>query len=129
WKRRPSFCAPDTSRTSRWNGAFCRRRSVERWNWRISRSATVPGRQRRCACFTPGAAPAALGAFLLFFVVIVRLLLAVSLVRDMIACCCFRIRVLDSLRTSQQREEADEEAARRPAAGDSSNTAHQGKAG
>ncbi|KAH8618055.1 hypothetical protein ERJ75_000314700 [Trypanosoma vivax] len=86
WKRRPSFCAPDTSRTRRWKGAFCSSRSVERWNWRISRSATVPGLQRRCACFTPEPASDVLGAFLLFFDVTVFFVRAVSLVRDMVLC-------------------------------------------
>ncbi|GET87412.1 histone H3, putative [Leishmania tarentolae] len=81
WKRRPSFCALDTSRTRRWNGAHWISRLVLFWNLRISRIAHVPGRQRRCAFFTPDAP---LGAFLLFFDVMVRFARAVSLVRDMV---------------------------------------------
>ncbi|KAH9586588.1 hypothetical protein LSM04_003431 [Trypanosoma melophagium] len=96
WKRRPSFCAPDTSRTRRWNGAFCSSRSVERWNWRISRSATVPGRQRRCACFTPDAALTALGAFLLFLDVIVFFDLAVSFVCAIVTCCLLCLRLFET---------------------------------
>lgn len=33
--------------TNRWNGAILIKSSVDFWNLRISRSATVPGRQRR----------------------------------------------------------------------------------
>eukprot|EP00796_Vickermania_ingenoplastis_P005189 gene5188-gene3485 len=82
WKRRPSFCAPDTSRTRRWKGARWMSRSVLFWKWRTSRSATVPGRQRRWADFTPDAGFA---AFLDFLDVTVRLARAVSFVRDMMS--------------------------------------------
>jgi len=52
WKRRSLLYSCAISRTSRWNGSFLMSSSVDFWNLRISRRATVPGR-KRCGFFTP----------------------------------------------------------------------------
>lgn len=52
WNRRSLLNSCAISRTSRWNGRRRISRSVDFWNLRISRSATVPGR-KRWGFFTP----------------------------------------------------------------------------
>ncbi|OQU86287.1 hypothetical protein SORBI_3003G065001 [Sorghum bicolor] len=57
WNRRSVLKSCAISRTSRWNGSFRISSSVLFWYLRISRSATVPGRNR-CGFFTPPVAGA-----------------------------------------------------------------------
>ena len=91
WNLRSFLKSPAISLTNRWNGNFLISRSVDFWYRRISRSATVPGRNRR-TFFTP---PVEGADFRAAFVANCFLgafppvdFLAVCLVRAMMCCCC-----------------------------------------
>ena len=90
WKRREGSMFWATSLTKRWKGSFLINRSVDFWYFRISRRATVPGRNRRGLRTRPRGGIAILRPFTVLYrprgAFPPVLLLADCFVRAMITC-------------------------------------------